>query len=64
MLGERYNEKVDVYSCVLCHFPFLTFSTPLTEMLRRFAMCMVEVVSCQLPWTGVALGATHLPRTV
>ena len=36
MLGEVYNEKVDVFS---------------------FAMCMVELVSQKLPWSGVALGA-------
>ena len=24
--------------------------------MNRYAMCLVEVVDCQLPWTGVAAG--------
>lgn len=36
LLGDSYNEKIDVYS---------------------YAMCLVEVVSGKLPWSGVATGA-------
>ena len=36
LLGDVYNEKIDVFS---------------------YAMCLVELVDCQMPWTGVAKGA-------
>eukprot|EP01043_Picozoa_sp_COSAG02_P110512 COSAG02_NODE_46638_length_347_cov_0.830645_1_plen_74_part_10 len=31
LLGEKYNEKIDVFS---------------------YAMCLIELVDCNLPWTG------------
>ena len=42
LLGQKYNEKVDVYS---------------------YAMCMVEMVDCKLPWAGSATGA-EVPNRV
>jgi serine/threonine protein kinase len=36
LLGDTYNEKVDVYS---------------------YAMCLLELVNCKIPWSGVATGA-------
>ena len=42
LLGDVYNEKIDVFS---------------------YAMCLVELVNCKLPWTGVAMGA-EVPHKV
>ena len=36
LLGDTYNEKIDVFS---------------------YAMCLLELVDCHMPWTGVAIGA-------
>ena len=36
LLGETYNEKVDVYS---------------------YAMCLLELVDCNLPWSWCGTGA-------
>ena len=36
LLGDVFNEKVDVFS---------------------YAMCLVELIDCHLPWHGVAVGA-------
>ena len=35
LLGETYNEKIDVFS---------------------YAMCLVELVGCTLPWRGLCAG--------
>ena len=42
LLGETYNEKIDVFS---------------------YAMCLVELVDCRLPWSGTATGA-EVPHKV
>ena len=43
LLGEIFNEKVDVFS---------------------YAMCMLEVVDCELPWTSIcSAGAVPLRVT-
>ena len=42
LLGDVYNEKIDVFS---------------------YAMCLVELVDCKLPWSGVAMGA-EVPHKV
>ena len=42
LLGQPYNETVDVYS---------------------FSMCVLELISCKLPWSGLARGA-EVPNQV
>jgi serine/threonine protein kinase len=42
LLGDTYNEKIDVFS---------------------YAMCLVELVDCRLPWAGTATGA-EVPHKV
>ena len=63
LLGETYNEKIDVFSCAsscpaLCS-PLRNPIKAETRLCFRYAMCLVEVVSSKLPWTGVATGATR-----
>ena len=41
LLGQNYNESVDVFS---------------------YAMCLVELIDCNLPWTGVCPAAAVVSR--
>eukprot|EP01043_Picozoa_sp_COSAG02_P021262 COSAG02_NODE_1076_length_14725_cov_10.610215_7_plen_1187_part_00 len=43
LLGNAYNEKVDVFS---------------------YAMCLLELVDCNLPWFGTATTGTEVPLKV
>ena len=54
LLGETYNEKIDVFSCAASDRSLSPFAP---DNVHRYAMCLVEVVDCKLPWTGVAMGA-------
>ena len=66
-MGETYHQTIAMTGCgsVLWMAPEILRGQIYSEKVDVFsyAMCLVELVDCKLPWNGVALGGKYNKRS-